>query len=462
MQMCEFMQVGCGYMKKTISLSVLDAVDKEQVIKNIKDAYEKIKNVYDEPFLVDVHLDVMDNKFVPNSGIDLECIKIVKKYGLRADVHLMVEKPIEDGYIKKSIEYGADRISIHYEIDKFDMVLNYLNTLGCEIGIAIKPKTNIKNMKKLNDKFSCLLVMSVNPGLGGQKYITITNDKIENIKAKSDKYMQIDGGVNFDTITKPLSLGVDNFVIGSYLSKADNLESRFIALNIQKDILDCPRTDNIEFQRRVLQIVDGGYAKDDNLLGIRVPLIRVIAKRWRRFVNLEIILAFLSSKIHEFRQFAIFSLEHLNIPDEEKFSFINENIKFVNNWDLTDIVAPNIIGKYLITIDEATASKYILDYMDSKEVWIKRIGIVSLLEYSRKAKVDFVLNMLENVLYEKYHLYQKASGWVLREAYKKDSLKVVDYLTKKNSKKKLPSILLSYACERMSEDEKNKIKERKK
>lgn len=446
---------------QNISISVLDAKNKKEFLENIVKYNEKVKKISNNAFDIMVHFDVMDNKFVPNIGVDLECIKLAKDLGLYSDVHLMVEKPLEDGYIDKAVALGADRISIHYEISNFEKVLEYLNTLKVDVGIVVKPNTKVECLERCKGKYSNLLVMSVEPGFGGQSYIEEVNSKFESIRNIDNKVLlQVDGGVNFDTIVKPLELGVDSFVIGSYLTRSENIYESLLKLNILKDIVLEPRNENLDFSKTILQIVDNGYASKDVLLGVRTPNMRKIAKKWYKHISLDILESFISSNIHEFRQFAIFSLTYMLKKDNSKeiFDFVNSNIEYLNNWDLTDIAGPNIFAKYLITLDENKAKVKILKYMASNKLWTKRIGIVILLEYARKGKIDFVLECLDNVLYEEYHLYQKATGWVLREAYKKDSKRIFKYLLENNKKGRLPRIMLSYACEKMSDEDKKKIR----
>jgi len=164
---------------QNISVSILDAKDKKAFLEILVKENEKIKKISDKIFEIIVHFDVMDNKFVPNTGVDLECIKIAKELGMYADVHLMVEKPFEDGYIDKAFALGADRISIHYEIENFEKQLNYLNTLDVKVGVVVKPNTDVSVLEKYKDKFSNLLIMTVEPGYGGQKYIKEMNKKIQ-------------------------------------------------------------------------------------------------------------------------------------------------------------------------------------------------------------------------------------------------------------------------------------------
>ena len=109
-------------MKDNIAVSILDAKDIKDFINNLKKIDNNINELKLKTKTLDniIHFDVMDNKFVPNTGIDLKYIKDAKKLGFYADIHLMVSDPINDGYIEKAIKYGADSITIHYEIENFE------------------------------------------------------------------------------------------------------------------------------------------------------------------------------------------------------------------------------------------------------------------------------------------------------------------------------------------------------
>lgn len=208
---------------KTISVSILNVSDVEKFLTNLNVIKKELKldNVI-------IHFDVMDGSFVPNSGLDLELIKTVKKYGMFADVHLMCGDPKE--YIDKAISFGADNITIHYEIDELYNNLKHLNKLKEElsekkrklsIGISIKPDTDIKKIFNYSNMCDVILIMSVEPGKGGQTYINKVNKKIQ-IAVDMKKVVQIDGGINIQTIVKPNELGVKSFVIGSYLTSDIN------------------------------------------------------------------------------------------------------------------------------------------------------------------------------------------------------------------------------------------------
>ncbi len=453
-------------MARQISISTLNVADCEDFLENLCNEKEKIIKISSDSYNNAIHFDIMDSKFVPNIGVSMNSIKIAKRLNIFADVHLMVEKPLEDGYIDKAIEYGADRVTIHYEIENFDKTLQYLKTKNVELGVAIKPSTNVDVILKYINDIDFLLIMSVEPGYGGQKYIGKTNDKISRaIKLYPKLKLGVDGGINFDTIIYPLENGVESLVIGSYLtSDKKMLKEKLVALEIQKDILLENRMEDLNFSKNTLQIVDGGYGENDILLGIRTPDMRKIAKKWYKNISFGILELYMKSNIHEFRQFAIFSLIYMfekstneNLK-KEIYEFSKQNINYINNWDLTDIIAPNIFGKYLINKDKDYYTKEINSYIKSRYVWEKRIGIVLLLSFARANNLDIIFDTIDKVIYEDYHLYQKATGWVLREAYKQNKNSVYSYLYNKNKIKKIPGICLSYACEKMSKEEKDKIR----
>ena len=144
---------------KNLSISILNVEDIPNFLKKLKEIEAKLqKRKIDNLLDVTIHFDVMDNKFVPNTGIDIEKIKVVKEYGYYMDTHLMVEKPIEDDYIDKTIEYGCNDITIHYEIENFEETLKYLIDKkkqlngNLKIGVSIKPKTDISCLDKYINK----------------------------------------------------------------------------------------------------------------------------------------------------------------------------------------------------------------------------------------------------------------------------------------------------------------------
>ena len=465
-------------MNKNVALSILnikdsDLVDFLQEYKESIDKISKIKNSNMYSYIV--HFDVMDGKFVNNIGVDIKHIKLAKEFGFYVDTHLMVQNPIEDKYIDNAILYGTDDITIHYEIENFEYTLKYLNDKKKElkaklnkdlvIGISIKPNTQVEEVLKYKDMFSKLLVMSVEPGLGGQKYIDDTNEKLKQAKVLlKDKIIQVDGGINFNTIREPINKGVDSLVVGTYLTNSKELLNNIQKLEIVKDIECLPKDSNIEFDKKILQVLPGGYGEGDSLLGITIPNTRKIVNKWYRQIDVAILDEFISSKYHEYRRYACITLSKMmynkNIKNkkEEIYNFFEKNIKYINNWDLTDITAPNVLGSYLFDKKEKVTKSILLKYISNENIWIKRIGVVACLKFARSKNKDIPLYIIDRVLYSNEELINKAVGWVLREVYKFYPKDIVDYLSKKNKKEKLPKFVLSYATEKMSIEEKQIIK----
>lgn len=453
---------------KNLAISLLNVDDIPQFLDKLGVVEKKLKqSKIENLFNTTIHFDVMDNKFVPNTGVDIEKMKEVNKYNYYMDVHLMVEKPIEDGYIDKALEYGCTDITIHYEINNLDNALNYLLTKKKEydnlkIGIAIKPNTNIEVLQKYINIIDKVLVMSVEPGFGGQSYIEASTKKIKDIKNKYNNiFVQVDGGINSDTVAKPISSDIDSLVVGSYLTKnEDILQDRMNILNIILDIETTPKEANLDFEKRTVQAVEGGYAEGDILLGIKVPRIRKLARLWYKILTFNTLEYFISSKIHDYRRFAIFCLVNMtengnNIGVKE---FIDNNLEHINNWDLVDSLAPICIGKQIINESDDKIYDILREYTKSQDVWTKRIGIVSLLYIAKENRKEVVFRVIDDVFYEEYHLYQKATGWVLRELYKVNPKDTLDYLLKKDKYQKIPRILKSYATEKMSVEEKSMLK----
>lgn len=167
-----------------------------------------------------IHVDVMDGHFVPNITIGPLIVKAVKKATkLPLDVHLMIETP--EKYIANFIDAGADYVAIHSETGKnHKEVLNQIRKLGAKPAIAINPATPETNIANLLDYVDMVVVMTVNPGFGGQKFIAEAQNKIPPLRKMIDKQknkilIEADGGVGVDNIGNLSKLGVDVFVAGS-------------------------------------------------------------------------------------------------------------------------------------------------------------------------------------------------------------------------------------------------------
>ena len=445
-----------------LSISILNVENISCFLDKLKEYEQKLSNIKtDELFNITIHFDVMDNVFVPNTGIDIEKIKIVKDNGFYVDTHLMVAKPVEDGYIDKAIENGCRDITIHYEIENFEYALNYLinkkNELNGDfkIGVSIKPKTEISCLEKYIEKIDKVLIMSVEPGFGGQKYIDSVTKKVEELNTKyKNKYIQIDGGINDETIIYPIRNNINSIVVGSYLTKSiDDLFDKICILNIIKQIEKLPKEADINFETKILNT-------PNILLGIKVPTLRKLTKVWYNIISQKALSYFIKSNIHDYRRFAVFCLVYCVNKDKKENikAFIDEHIEYLNSWDLVDACAPICIGKQLINESDDKIYNILRIYTKSDNIFIKRVGIVSLLYLAKENRYKAIFKVIDDVFYDEYHLIQKANGWVLRELYKVNSKEVLKYLVNKNNIKKIPSILKSYAIEKMNIDEKQMLK----
>lgn len=177
-----------------------------------------------------IHLDIMDGNFVPNISFGPGTAKAVREVSrLFLDVHLMCLKP--EILLEPFRAAGARQITIHAELgDKVPGLLWRIRSMGLSVGLAINPPTSIDTVQPYLDKVDTLLVMTVNPGFGGQEFIHETLPKIEKAAAwrrerRLRYHIQVDGGINFVTARECAQAGADNFVSGSTLFKARSLRA---------------------------------------------------------------------------------------------------------------------------------------------------------------------------------------------------------------------------------------------
>ncbi|MDA9205224.1 ribulose-phosphate 3-epimerase [Gammaproteobacteria bacterium] len=177
-----------------------------------------------------IHFDVMDNHYVPNLTIGPMVCKSLRDDGIKnfIDVHLMVE-PVDE-IAKSFAEAGADLISFHPEATKHvARTIDLIKSLGCKVGIALNPATSTSVLDNIIQDIDLVLLMSVNPGFGGQKFIPSTLKKIQDVKAKIDQqdkdmYLEVDGGINLDTIASVSEAGANVFVAGSAIFGSSDYE----------------------------------------------------------------------------------------------------------------------------------------------------------------------------------------------------------------------------------------------
>ncbi len=183
-----------------------------------------------------VHIDVMDGHFVPNITFGPDVVKSLRKHSsLVFDVHLMVSEPYK--YIDRFSECGADIITFHIESDSNIMdTINKIRSNNKKVGLAIKPNTHISDIYNYLKYIDMVLVMTVEPGFGGQSFINNQVEKIKKIKEKINEYnlnnieIEVDGGINLETAKISHNYGADICVAGTSLFHSKNLQNELLSL----------------------------------------------------------------------------------------------------------------------------------------------------------------------------------------------------------------------------------------
>lgn len=180
-----------------------------------------------------IHLDVMDGHFVPNISIGVPVVKSIrKKTKMFLDTHLMIENP--EKYIEAFANAGADLITFHYEAcpNNIEKVIGLIKSFGKKVGLSIKPNTQPEEIFQYLDKIDLLLVMTVEPGFGGQEFMHDCALKIPKIKEKAPENLiiQVDGGINNLTAKICTSLGANSLVAGNYIYSAQDYKKAIESL----------------------------------------------------------------------------------------------------------------------------------------------------------------------------------------------------------------------------------------
>ncbi len=204
-------------MERKISASILNA--------DLMRLGEEISRV-EQAGVEMLHYDVMDGLFVPNISFGMPVLQAADKQSeLFMDVHLMINDPLQ--YVRHFAEAGADMITFHLESlsDPFDTI-KAIHEYGIKAGISLKPHTPARAVLPFLDEVENILVMTVEPGFGGQSYMHDMNAKITEIRQRlgtRDCFLQVDGGINAETILEAEGAGADLFVVGSYLLRAGDI-----------------------------------------------------------------------------------------------------------------------------------------------------------------------------------------------------------------------------------------------
>ena len=187
-----------------------------------------------------LHYDVMDGDFVPSISFGMPVLKCVRDYTDQVlDAHLMVTEP--DRYIEDFKASGADIVTVHAEACRhLDRTVSHIKACGMKAGVVLNPATSLTVLDELLPELDMVLLMSVNPGFGGQKYIPYVTDKIRRLRETAEKrkpglMIQVDGGINASTIRGVLEAGADNIVAGSAVFKGDIRKNAEELLTIMKE-----------------------------------------------------------------------------------------------------------------------------------------------------------------------------------------------------------------------------------
>ncbi len=180
-----------------------------------------------------LHIDVMDGHFVPNITIGVPVTASIKQVSsIPLDVHLMIENP--EKYIEPFAKAGADIITFHYEAAKENTsdIIKLIHSFKIKAGLSIKPKTSPEEILKYLPELDMVLIMTVEPGFGGQKFMPECAEKISVIKkhAPGSMIIQVDGGINAETARVCTQYGANSLVAGNYIYKSENIEKAILSL----------------------------------------------------------------------------------------------------------------------------------------------------------------------------------------------------------------------------------------
>ena len=180
-----------------------------------------------------LHLDIMDNKFVPNQTWNFdEAHRIVANSPIPVDAHLMIADP--DLQARRYAEIGCKSVTVHFEAcENVSLILKSIRSAGARAALALKPKTDFAVLKSFREQLDMILIMTVEPGFGGQKFMVEMMDKVRKSRefiGDADIWLQVDGGISLETIEIARAAGADTFVAGSAVFKATDPEDMVLQL----------------------------------------------------------------------------------------------------------------------------------------------------------------------------------------------------------------------------------------
>ena len=224
---------------------------------------------------------------------------------------------------------------------------------------------------------------------------------------------------------------------------------------IAKEVINALKTLATEDRRKTnewfFKTNKGQYGYGDIFLGVRVPDIRDVAKRFSQTITLIELTELIQNPIHEVRLCALIILVNKYNKEEPDriYKYYLKHLNSVNNWDLVDTSAPHIIGDYLYNNPEK--SEILLEFSRSENLWIRRISIVSTFPFIKNSEFNKTLEIANLLLNDDHDLIHKAVGWMLREIYKRDEILIKQFLRQNYAQ--IPRTTLRYAIERMDKEE---------
>lgn len=223
--------------------------------------------------------------------------------------------------------------------------------------------------------------------------------------------------------------------------------------NWKRELRDATRPEKIEVLSRFFKCGPGEYGEGDRFIGLTVPDNRAISKKYHD-ASLDEIASMLDEEIHEFRLAALLALvakfgrERDSTRQSEIVTFYLDHAERINNWDLVDLSAPQILGRWMLD----NSSPTLLDTLSENPcLWRQRIAIVATLTLIKSRRLDDTMRLAERYLTHPHPLIHKATGWMLREAGKRDISRLREFLSLHSSR--MPRTTLRYAIEKMSPDE---------
>ncbi len=220
-------------------------------------------------------------------------------------------------------------------------------------------------------------------------------------------------------------------------------------IELRKEMKHLFNKDDAKILQKFFKTGPGEYGEGDKFVGIKVPPLRILSKKYKE-ISFDETLQLLASEIHEERLLSLFILiqKFEKADDREKnriYKYYLKNKRFINNWDLIDLSAPKIVGEFLLDKDRSILYKL----AKSKNIWDKRIAILSTFRFIKENQFEDALNICEILLNDNHDLIHKAVGWMLREIGKRNLKTEEKFLL--NRYKKMPRTMLRYAIEKFTE-----------